>query len=135
LALLELVKSNETCLKSATWPPTIEENTNVKTVMCDDTKFSLVEELLRPFQTARLEIGVHAVDARKAYKSVKSAFEDAFKVASKFETEQKLKINEVHIQFEFVTLMFRFWTHIEICATVICRLFLTCWIRLLADKI
>jgi hypothetical protein len=109
--LLDAIKSNESCLKSAIWSPKIEENANtekrkknlkqLKKLLCEDTEFwsnlALIEELLRPLKSAILSIEGSIVDVSKAYKVVGAAFDKTSEIASKFPTEQVESINEVTI--------------------------------------
>jgi hypothetical protein len=122
--LLNSVKENEACLKSAIWSPKIVDNAEIKKkperlstlkhLLCEDTGFwanlALVEELLNPLKTAILAIEGSVIDVSKAFKVVESAFEKAVGIASKFSTEQKEEIVKVSMNVVFVimALMFRF---------------------------
>jgi hypothetical protein len=109
--LLDSIKANEACLKSAIWSPKIADNkeikkkperlNNLKHLLCEDNDFwirlTLIEELLRPLKTAILAIEGSVVDVYKAFKLVDFSFDQASEVASKFPDKQKNRIEEVSI--------------------------------------
>lgn len=107
--LVNSVKENEACLKSAIWSTQIWNNVelkkkpgrlnNLKQLLCEDKEFwpklSLIEELLRPLKAGILQIEGAVVDASKAHKLVSSAFDRTVEIAFKFPRDQAKELNEV----------------------------------------
>lgn len=134
--LLNAIKSNEACLKSAIWSTKITDNVEIKKkpehlknlqqLLCEDSKFwanlLLIEELLRPLKTAILGIEGSSIDVQKSYQIVELAFETAFKTASKFSPEQKKPIDQVIFKWflkEFKNYCLRFWKNVVLFVKVI----------------
>ena len=108
--LIKSVETNEECLKSAIWSPTISEKKELNNeakrlqkLLCSTPEFwekiKLIQKLLFPLADSILKIEGAIVDVRASYKVTDSAFHQSLEVSLQFATEQSGECKKVSKKF------------------------------------